>query len=196
MSIGARINQALGWTADRFVIGTLTSVASLGIVTVPAALAAGVAASRQASLQAAVPAFVRAFRKRLRSGLLPGVTSALFLLSALISSRWATAAPESSEMILAYALFVLSGVAAVTTSVIGAALLEMGAGPAPRNVVVLAFACPGPLAAVIALTALGVAAASIAPILLLPAVGLVTFVIAGIKVSYERRLLRSAAQPS
>lgn len=196
MTLGSRMNAALGGAADRFVIGALTSIAALGAVTAPAAAAAGAEASRQDSLSDAVPAFARTFRQRLRGGLGPGAVASVLLASAVVSLIWAASATAGVERVAAYALGLQAFLAALATCTAGAALLDAGAPPTPRNIVVLLAACPRSFAALGGLAALALGAACIAPVLALPLVGVMAGAIAEIRVEYQRRPSRSTVLPS
>ncbi|WP_144407246.1 hypothetical protein [Clavibacter michiganensis] len=187
------MNAALAWGTDRFVIGTLTGVSLVGVVTVPAALAAGAAATRRESLREAVPEFVRVFRRRFRASIGPGLIAAVLLASAVTSLIWATSATDGSERIFAYAICLEAALGAVTVAGLTAALLDMGDRPTARNVVILMTACPGSWLSVVSLFALAVAAAGLAPILALPVLGAIVSVISGVRVRFEGRIRRAAA---
>jgi hypothetical protein len=193
VSVGSRMNAALAWGADRFVIGTMTGISMVGVVTAPAALAAGAAATRQESLREAVPEFVRVLRRCLRASIGPGVIAAVLLASAVTSLIWATSAAGGSERIIAYAICLEASLGALTVAGLTAALMDMGERPSARNVVILVTACPGSWLSLVSLFALAVAVAGLAPILALPVLGIIVSVISGVRVKFERRIQRAAA---
>ncbi|MDY0914559.1 hypothetical protein [Rathayibacter festucae] len=196
MTLGSQVNAALSWAADRSVIGTLTSIAALGVVTAPAAAAAGAEAGRQDSLSEAVPTFLRTFKRHLRVGTGPGAVAAVLLASAAVSLMWAASATADAERVLAYALGLQTLLAAIATSAAAASLLDAGAPPSARNILVLVAMCPGSFAALGCLVAVALAVASLAPVLALPVVGVMTGSIAEIRVKYQRRRSLSATLPS
>jgi len=195
MSVGYRMNAALAWGADRFVIGSLMGITMIGVVTTPAALAAGAAATRQESLREAVPEYVRVLRRRFRASIGPGVIAAALLASAATSVVWATSGTAGSERIVAYALCLQAAVGAITVAGLSAALLDMDARPTARNIVILLTACPGSWLSIMGLSALAAVACGVAPILALPVLGIVGIVISGVRVRFERRIRRSVAVP-
>jgi hypothetical protein len=189
MSIASRLNGLLLWTADRFVLGTLTCLLCLGVVTAPAALAAGAAANRGDSLRSTVPQLLREFRAHLRPGLKIGASAVILLASAVVSLLWITTARGPVESVVASAAGLQTSLAAIVTLGFGAAALDMGVTPSPRNILVLLVASPGAFVCLTALAVTGVAFGTlVAPILIFPFMGVATQIIAGIGMRFHRRL--------
>lgn len=194
MSAASRVNVALGWMADRFVIGAFTFVLSLGVVTAPAAFAAGAAAHRSPSLHASILELFGRFRSHLRRGLGAGSVMSVFAASAAVATLWVGSTANATEQVIASAIGLQAALASVATLVFSAAALDMGLTPSPRTVAVLIGACPGVFLSSAALIFLGIALGTfVAPILLLPVTGFATGIIGGVRVSYERRVSRFTA---
>lgn len=195
MNSTSRLNLALSYLADRFVIGTLVVLLSSVVVTIPAALAAGISATRETTLRAAVPGMFRAFRRHLLGSVKLGLLAAVMLASSTVNALWLLSPIAGLERVVAYACVILTILASVATLALGAVLLDMGARISMRNVVMLLGACPGAFMLVVALLAIGLVVAGIAPLLALPVTGAVVQVLLGVRVRYERQTLpRTAAR--
>lgn len=189
MKASSRLNVVLSWMADRFVIGTIVAALSCFVVSAPAAFAAGIGAGRETSLRAAVPQLFRAFLQHMSSGWKLGVVLLVLLTSSLVNVLWLMAPSEGLERVAAFGSGVLAFLASVATLAFGASLLDTGVRATAKNVLVLVSACPGAFALVLSLIIVGIPLCGVAPILVLPMVGTIVQVLAGVRVRYERRVL-------
>jgi hypothetical protein len=188
MNLGSRLNAMLCWLADRSVVGAMTCLAALPLLSAPAAFAAGAAAVREDSLTTALPAFWRTFRRHLRSGLGAGALVGGLIGSAVTAVAWATASMTIVEQATALVVCLQASVAAAVTLVFSATVLDMGAKVSVRNVLAVVLALPRVFALVLLLFGVGAVAVGIAPILALPWLGAVVQMVSGNKLRYRRRL--------
>lgn len=187
MKLGARLNIALCWLADRSVIGFLTCLVALPVLSAPAAFAAGAAAVREDALMAALPTFWRTFRHQFRPGLGAGAVLAGLLSSIVVATVWATEATDMVEQTAAMVVCLQASVASATVLVFSATVLDLQSPITVRNVLAVVLALPGVFALTVLLLVVTLVAAGVAPILALPLVGTIVQVIAGNKLKYRRQ---------
>jgi hypothetical protein len=190
------IREASARLGDLLVIGFVTIVASLPILTVVAALSAGAAAARQRDgLRAALRSFWATFRTLLRPGLPMSAAAATVLLLGIgdiqiamaLSEEWARTASMSIGLLLAAATVGLLPYVAVMVSEARRTFRRT-----LFSAVRLALITPGSLAIFLTTSGLIAVTLIVLPVLVIPLTALLVSQMTRVEHRVARRIARAA----
>jgi hypothetical protein len=189
MTLGTKLNSALTWLADRTLIGLLTLLAALPIVTAAAAMTAGAKASAESSLRAGLLMFWRTYWRFMVRSIIPSVIAVVLAASAFTSFIMIGPTVPAALRAGFYAAGMISGATSVLTISYTAVCHHMGVAVTPRNIGTLVLLTPGAALRFQLLAALTLVAASTVGVLALPIVGVAVAAVSRVQARYLRKQL-------
>lgn len=187
LSLPEGLEHALRWIGDRFVVGLMVLVGSIGLVTVPAALAAGARACRASDLADAAHDFRGAYWSAVRRGLLSGMLVVLLESSSIVSLAVAAPSTRGVERAFAVVIGLATWVWGLLLAAYAAAAIESGVPPRLIDLAQWLLATPGRAARVVAINAVLVLALPVVLIAVPPLMALLGRQIAVLAAGPDRR---------